>query len=258
MEALTPFQYELVYNMLSLTVAGMAAAGLFFFGSRMDIAPKYRPALLVSAIVVFIASYHYLRIWESWQAAYELVGGQYVSTGVGFNDAYRYADWLLTVPLLLVELVAVLGLAKRESGPMLRNLTIASVLMIALGYPGEVASSAGTKWLFWALAMVPFIYILAVLYGRLATAVANESGEVRRLLGRARTVILVSWWVYPVAFILPMIGLSGGAAEAGLQVGYSVADLTAKALYGVVIYQIARAKTASDRDEAERIEPVAA
>lgn len=258
MDALSPFQYELVFNMLSLTVAGMAAAGLFFFGSRTEVGSTYRPALLVSGIVVFIAGYHYLRIWESWKAAYELVGGQYVSTGVPFNDAYRYADWLITVPLLLVELVAVLGLTKRESGPLLRNLTIASVLMIALGYPGEVATDAGTKWLWWALAMVPFIYILSVLFGRLNAAAANESGEVKRLLGRARGIILVSWWVYPVAFALPMLGLSGGAAEAGLQVGYSLADLTAKAIYGVVIYQIARAKTVSDQDEAKRFEPIAA
>lgn len=241
--SLTAGQYQLVYNLFSLTVATMFAAGLFFFGSRAQVAPRYRPALLVSGIVVFIAGYHYFRIWESWQGAYALSGGGYAPSGVAFNDAYRYADWLITVPLLLVELVAVLALAKSESRPLLRNLTIAAIAMIALGYPGEIASENGTKWLFWCLSMIPFLYILYVLFARLTALVAKETGEVRALLGRARNLILLSWWVYPVAFLLPMFGLSGAVGEVGLQVGYSLADLTAKALYGVVIYQIARAKS---------------
>lgn len=243
--ALTAGQYSLVYNALSLVFATMAGAGLFFWGVRKDVAPKYRVGVVVSAVVVFIAAYHYLRIWQSWGGAFDLAGDMYVSNG-SFNDAYRYADWLITVPLLLVELVAVLGLARAVSGPMLRNLVIASVLMIGLGYPGEVSADAGTRWIFWALAMIPFVYILWVLFGQLSAAIASESDRVKMLLARARTVLIASWWVYPVAFILPMIGMSGASAYVGVQLGYSVADLTAKALYGVVIYQIAVAKTEAE------------
>lgn len=241
--SLTAGQYQLVYNLFSLTVATMFAAGLFFFGSRAQVAPRYRPALLISGLVVFIAGYHYFRIWESWQAAYTLSGGAYSPSGVPFNDVYRYADWLITVPLLLVELVAVLALAKSVARPMLRNLIVAAVAMIALGYPGEVATDAGTKWLFWTLSMIPFLYILYVLFVRLTALIAEQTGEVKALIARARNLILLSWWVYPVAFLLPMFGWSGAAGEVGLQVGYSLADLAAKALYGVVIYQIAKAKS---------------
>lgn len=254
---LTSGQYQLVYNLFSLTVATMIASGLFFFGVRPQVAPRYRPALLVSGLVVFIAGYHYFRIWESWQAAFSASGGQYVPSGTPFNDVYRYADWLITVPLLLVELVAVLALTKSESKPMLRNLILASVAMIALGYPGEISSDAGTRWLFWILSMIPFLYILYVLYVKLTAAVAKESGEVKSLLGRARTLIVASWWVYPVAYLLPMLGLSGANAEVGLQVGYSLADLAAKALYGVVIYQIAKAKSENDGFVPGAVQPAA-
>ncbi|MEM8996924.1 MAG: bacteriorhodopsin, partial [Acidobacteriota bacterium] len=156
-------QFDLVYNFFSLTIATMFAAGLFFFLGQRLVAPKYRIGVIVSGIVVFVAGYHYFRIWGSWADAYTLTNGSYVPSGVPFNDAYRYADWLITVPLLLVELIAVLGLAKAISGPMLRNLSIASFAMIALGYPGEVATDTGTGWLFWFLAMIPFLYILYVL-----------------------------------------------------------------------------------------------
>jgi hypothetical protein len=123
-------QFELVYNVFSLTLATMFGSGIFFFAARNQVAPKYRPALIVSGVAVFIAGYRYFRIFESWAKALVLEGGSYVPSGI--------------------------------------------------------------------------------------------------------------------AFILPMIGLSGATAEVGLQVGYSIADLTAKALYGVFIYRIAMAKSEAD------------
>jgi len=239
-------QFELVYNLLSLTIAAMFAAGLFFMGARRNVAPKYRIALLVSSIVVFIAGYHYWRIFESWGSAYALVDGAYTATAAGFNDAYRYADWIITVSLLLVELVAVLALPRAIAGGLLRNLVIASFAMIALGYPGEISDAAGTRWLWWVLSMIPFVYILATLYTALSKAVADQGPDVSRLLNRARTLLLVSWMSCPVAYLLQSFGVTGGNAEIGVQVGYTIADIVAKAGFGIVIYQIARAKSEAD------------
>ncbi|MEM8998609.1 MAG: bacteriorhodopsin, partial [Acidobacteriota bacterium] len=86
-----------------------------------------------------------------------------------------------------------------------------------------------------------------VLFAQLKDTIAKETGEVAALFKRARAVIAISWWVYPIAFVLPFLGvLSGAVGEVGLQVGYSIADLIAKAFYGVVIFQIARAKSDAD------------
>jgi bacteriorhodopsin len=244
--SLTIGQFDLVYNAFSLTLATMFGAGIFFFAARTQVAPKYRPALIISGVVVFIAGYHYFRIFESWAAAFTLKDGLYVPSGVAFNEAYRYADWLITVPLLLIELVAVLGLSRAQSSSLITKLSVAAVAMLALGYPGEISNDAGTRWIFWTLSMIPFIYILSVLFGQLTKTVADEGGEIKKRLAQARNLIVISWWVYPVAFILPMIGLSGATAEVGLQVGYSIADLTAKALYGVFIYRLARAKSEAE------------
>ncbi len=240
---LTPGQFQLVYNMLSLTLATMFGSGIFFFAARSQVAPQYRPALIISGVVVFIAGYHYFRMFESWAAAFVLQGGNYVPSGVPFNEAYRYADWLITVPLLLIELVAVLGLSRAQSSNLITKLSFAAIAMLALGYPGEISDQNGVRWVFWALSMIPFLYILSVLFGQLTRSVADENGEIRSRLAGARNLIVVSWWVYPIAFILPMLGLSGAAAEVGVQVGYSIADLTAKALYGIFIYRLARAKS---------------
>jgi len=244
-------QYSLVTNLMSLTVATMGAAALFFFMSRQSVAAKYRVALTVSGLVVAIACYHYFRILESFTSAYRLEGGMYVASGIPFNDAYRYADWLLTVPLLLVELIAVLNLPKKESGGLLAKLTIAAVAMIALGYPGEVSADAGTRWLWGWLSTVPFLYILYVLFVQLSGAVERQVDSAKVLIKNARLLIFATWGFYPIAYTIGTLGLGSGAStEVAIQVGYTIADITAKAGLGVFIFNIARVKTAAEEESA--------
>jgi bacteriorhodopsin len=239
-------EFSLVFNLLSLAIAGMFATGIYLYGARLNVAPKYRPAILVSAVVVFIAGYHYWRIYESWDAAFVLANGVYTESGAGFNDAYRYADWIITVPLLLIELIAVLALSKARAKSMYIKLVLASIAMIVLGYPGEISSDAGTRWLWWVLSMIPFLYIIYVLVSELGKAAADQPAHVRSLMAAARNIIIISWWFYPIAYAAPMLGLSGSTGQVALQVGYTIADLVAKAVFGIVIYQIATAKSAVD------------
>ena len=73
MPDLTVFQYSIVDNIFSMTVATMGAAAIFLFPLAIDsVDAKYRPALLISGLVVSIACYHYFMIRHSWQGAYEL------------------------------------------------------------------------------------------------------------------------------------------------------------------------------------------
>ncbi len=256
---LTTGQFELVYNMLSLTVAAMGASGLFFFLSQDQVAKKYRPALLVSGLVVFIACYHYFRIFESWDAAYAFTGTLYEATGARFNEAYRYADWLITVPLLMVELIAVLALTKEKSRSLLIRLSLAATAMILLGYPGEVAADLTTKMVFFTASMIPFLYILSVLWGELGRSLERQPQSVKDMVSGARVITLVTWSFYPLAFLAPVVGLSGAAGLVALQVGYTIADITAKCGFGLYIYGIAKAKTDHELSESGKgLEPAAA
>ncbi|MCK9826199.1 bacteriorhodopsin-like, partial [Nocardioides cavernae] len=90
MDIITPFQFSLVYNAFSFTFATMAAATAFLWLSRSQVAPAYRTALTISGLVTAIAAYHYLRIFESWNEAYSFKDGLIATTGIAFNDAYRY------------------------------------------------------------------------------------------------------------------------------------------------------------------------
>ncbi len=255
MPTLDAFGYNVVYNLLSLTVATMGAATLFFFfAPRVN--ARYKPAMIVTGLVTAIACYHYFQIRLSFEDAFTIQAVEgastYVASGKPFNDFYRYADWLLTVPLLMVELIAVMALSRSESAKYLRILIPAVILMIVLGYPGENAiatgGSAAAVWGWFIASMIPFIAILVVLFTQLTAAIEKQPAGAQGLIKLARVVVLITWSFYPIAYLIGALGrgedgMMSAGAVVGLQVGYSIADITAKAGFGVVIYFIARRKS---------------
>ena len=250
MDVLSLGQFNLVANFFSFTIAVMGAATAFFWFGRSEVAPAYRTAITVTGLVTFIALYHYLRIAQSWDASYAVVEGSLQATGKPFNDAYRYVDWLLTVPLLLVELILVMRLPRGETVRTATRLGLLAALMILLGYPGETSDVDGTRWTFWCLSMLPFLWIVYELFVGLTKAVEKQPPEARGLVNAARYLTVGAWAFYPIVFLFPMLGLTGAAAETFVQIGYSIADVVAKAVFGLLIFLIAARKTEAERDAA--------
>ena len=244
-------QYETVYNFLSLVIASQLFTAVFLLISLPRILPRYRQAITVAIIVCGIAAYHYFRIFDSFKSAFVTTSvggtGDYSqATGAAFNEGYRYVDWLLTVPLLLVELVAVLALARSVQSKLLLRLVPAAGLMIALGYPGEISGDNGVRGLFGILSTIPFAYILFVLFVQLSKSLANQPASVRGTLGRLRFLLLLSWGVYPIAYLLPLLNIAGSDAWVLKQAGYSIADIVAKAVYALIIFHVAKLKSYDD------------
>merc|ERR1712204_85309 len=99
-----------------------------------------------------------------------------MGTGVPFNDAYRYMDWLLTVPLLLIEILLVMKLEPDTFAAKSKTLGVGSALMIVSGYYGEltVTGDLTPRWKCWGLSMVFFLYIVYELLVGLSAATNNE------------------------------------------------------------------------------------
>lgn len=239
-------QYQLTANFFSLTIAAMGAATAFLWLNRSMVAKPYQLAVTISGLVTFIALYHYVKISMSWSHAYNLVDGELVASGTPFNDAYRYVDWILTVPLLLIELILVMRLSASETVSKSIRLGSLAALMIVLGYPGEIADAAGTRWLWWSLSMIPFLWIVFELFSGLKSSLASQPEAARGLINKARYLVIISWAFYPIVFIFPMIGLEGSTAATFVQIGYSIADIVAKAVFGILIFAIAMKKSAAE------------
>lgn len=246
--------YTIVYNMLSLGIASMLFTSIFLFVARERVAPRYRMAVMVSGTVTAIAAYHYFRMFDDFKHAFGADGMGVVAYNVG----YRYVDWFLTVPLLLVETVAVLALAAAVQRSMLNKLVPAAAAMIALGYPGDAQLNLlyeGDAPLWGLLSTIPFLYILYVLFVELGKGLAGQSEAVQRKIKELRLLLLATWGVYPISFIFNMNAT--GFDEGGFvlrETGYTIADILAKCLFGLVIFTIARIKSAEDDAEFAKTE----
>jgi bacteriorhodopsin len=256
MYEMTNLQYQAVYNVLSFALASMMATTMFLWFRSTAVQDKYKSAVLISGLVTFIAAYHYIRIFNSWVGAYEYTAGKVVGgamgdsaptlTGVPFNDAYRYMDWLLTVPLLLIEILLVMNLPEAEYSSKAWTLGFGSALMIISGYYGElvVTGDLTPRWMCWFLSMVFFLYIVYELLVGLSAATNSESDAVvKGKIQTAQLMTVVSWCTYPVVYLFPMLGINAAHAVVSIQIGYCCSDIISKCGVGILIYQITYAKS---------------
>ena len=233
-------EFNLVYNAISFAIAAFGASTVFFLLQRSQVSPAYKTALTLSGLVCLITTYHYLRIFESFNSAYVLKDGLVMQTGMQFNNAYRYVDWLLTVPLLLLEFVLVLRLPHAETYKKGLALTLAAAFMVILGYPGETLTIGFAKVIWWVLAMIPFSYILYEMIKGIGASIKSQPLVVQPLFKKTRLLIILSWSFYPLVYILPLFGLS---AFVSIQVGFTFVDIVAKSVFGILIYIIAQRKS---------------
>merc|ERR1719409_797684 len=245
-----------------------------------SVVEKYKSAVLISGLVTFIAAYHYIRIFNSWVDSYYyprggalyaqkgdcpggtcwryLYGAHGVDaqpghprlTGTPFNDAYRYMDWLLTVPLLLIEIILVMKLPKEEANSKCWSLGTFSALMILSGYKGELILTGDftMRWVSWLISMSFFMYIVQTLLVGLSEATnSEEDPAVKELIRAAQVWTVISWCTYPIVYVFPMMGISEPSSVIAIQLGYSVSDIISKCGVGLLIYMITNKKSQNER-----------
>jgi len=256
MYAMSDMGFQAVYNVLSFTLASMMATTMYLWFRAGAVQDKYKSAVFISGLVTFIAAYHYIRIFNSWVDSYQYTAGTVKNgalemmapalTGIPFNDAYRYMDWLLTVPLLLVEILLVMKLDDETYSRKAWTLGVGSALMICSGYYGElvVTGDLTPRWGCWFLSMCFFLYIVYELLVGLSAATNMEADPV--IAGKIKTaqvMTVISWCTYPIVYLFPMMGIKAAQAVISIQMGYCVSDIISKCGVGLVIYQISYAKS---------------
>merc|ERR1711869_157147 len=228
----------------------MGATTMYLWFRVSAVKEQYKGAVMISGLVTFIAAYHYIRIFNSWVDAYSYEGvpqGKAPTlTGVPFNDAYRYMDWLLTVPLLLIEILLVMKLDAADFNSRAWTLGFGSALMIVSGYYGElvITGDLTPRWMCWFMSMAFFLYIVYELLVGLAGATNSEQDPVvKGKIQSAQVMTVVSWCTYPIVYLFPMLGINAAHAVMGIQIGYCCSDIISKCGVGLVIYQITYAKS---------------
>ncbi len=189
----------------------------------------------------------FFRLGSSWEDAFVREGARMVSTGNPFDGGLRYVNWLVTVPVLLVQLLFAFDLT-RERVLRLRVLLVASgMAMVALGYVGQFRLGTDTAWaLGWGTAStVPFVVLLAVLLPLLRSQAALMPEEAGRTTGHLVWVFLFFWGLYPLGYLAAAFSLSASTVIAS-QALFTLADIGSKVLYGVLLAKVLRLRSAAD------------
>ena len=123
---------SLTYYMFWIATVCMGAGTLFFFLERSNVPAKYRTTLTVSGLITGIACFHYFRMAE-------------IYAGGGFPTEYRYIDWIITTPLMLIKFPLLLGLGSKGK-KLFTQLIALDVVMIATAYVAEVSAVGSISW----------------------------------------------------------------------------------------------------------------
>ena len=212
--------------------AAMVAATFFFWVERDRAEGKWKTSLTVAAMVTGIAAIHYFYMREIWVVAGES------------PTVFRYVDWLLTVPLQIIEFFLILSAIAVVSASLFWRLLIASVVMLVAGYLGEV-EQGGMLWPMFILGMLAWIYIIYEIFAGEASKINENSGTVasKKAFHALRLIVTVGWAIYPLGYLW---GYAGDADPAVLNIVYNLADFVNKIAFGVVIWAAATSSNASE------------
>ena len=211
-----------------LLSAAMVAATFFFWVERDRAVGKWKTSLTVAAMVTGIAAIHYFYMRGIW-----------IETGSS-PTVFRYVDWLLTVPLQIVEFYLILAAIAVVSISVFWRLLIASVVMLVAGYIGEVSAmgDGGSLWSGFWIGMVAWLYIIWEVFKGEASQISASKGTVasKKAFNALRLIVTVGWAIYPIGYYL---GYTGSADASTLNIVYNLADFVNKIAFGVVIWAAA-------------------
>jgi bacteriorhodopsin len=248
MERISIEVFEIVSHVLTLGFAAMGAALLYFILTKNDNSPKYRPSSVLSVVVMVSAFLLLFLQYLSWNDAYvlEASGAAYVLAEETrlFTNGFRYLNWLIDVPMLLIQILFVAGITGAAFNKYLRNFAVSGVLMILTGYigqfyePGRLNENVAL-WLLWgAISTVFYIFVLVFITRVIKEGSANmKKSKARPIFEFILPLFYVAWTIYPVAYVAPALidSLGYGVAIASQQVLYTVADISSKVIYGVLL-----------------------
>jgi bacteriorhodopsin len=206
----------------------LVAATAFFFLERDRVSPKWKTSLTVSGLVTLIAAVHYFYMRDVW-----------VETG-STPTVYRYIDWLITVPLLMIEFYLILSAIAKVPAGIFWRLMIGTLVMLVGGYLGEAGYMAVLPA--FIIGMVGWVYILYEIFAGEASKINANSAppSVQSAFNTMRWIVTIGWAIYPIGYFFGYLTGSSPAASANaLNIIYNLADVLNKIAFGLIIWSVA-------------------
>ena len=208
-----------------IATAVMAAGALFFFVERSTVKASWQTSLTVAALVCFVAFWHYMYMRDVW-----------VATGES-PTVYRYIDWLITVPMQIVEFYLILAACTAVSLGVFWKLLAGSLVMLLGGYAGETGMLS--PMVGFVVGMAGWIFIIYYIFVGEAAQIKDSAGNENLVMAfdGIKWIVTIGWAIYPIGYFMGYLG--GGVDADGLNTLYNLADLVNKFLFGLVIWYAA-------------------
>jgi bacteriorhodopsin len=214
-----------------LATAMMLAATVFFFIERDRVKGKWKTSLSVAGLVTGVAFWHYMYMRGIWVDSYDGQSGN-------SPTVFRYIDWLITVPLQIVEFYLILAAVTSVSARVFWRLLIASLVMLVGGYLGETKQMEAMPA--FVIGMAGWLYIIWEIFKGEASQINDASGNAasQQAFKTIRAIVTFGWAIYPIGYYISYLGADAGTgdAEGTLNIVYNIADLVNKAAFGLAIW----------------------
>ena len=206
-----------------LATSIMLASTVFFFIERSDVAGKWRTSMTVAGLVTGIAFWHYLYMREA-----HLQGE--------VTTVFRYIDWLVTVPLQIVEFYLILAAVTAVTSILFWRLLGASLVMLVFGYLGEAGLMDVTVG--FIIGMAGWIYIIYEIFAGEAAKLSEDSKNAggQFAFNTLRLIVTVGWAIYPIGYFLGYLSGSETTDFGTVNIIYNIADLVNKTAFGLAIW----------------------
>lgn len=238
---LTQAEHDLIlFGMVATALALLATLVRVRFSSE-ESHGTFRIASLTARAVVALALLTYFAMIAAFLLGYTADGAVYrPNDGARLAWALRYMDWVVTVPLLVLELVAISALAPSVATRTRRIGMVSAAAMIICGFLGAFVIAGGTDRTAYALLGVAGAVFFAVLYALFFQAMRTSLPrlpELARASYRSAVVLLLLvWMVYPIVYGL-VGSITGGVVVVIAQLLLCAADMIAKIGFGNLVHQ---------------------
>ncbi len=216
-----------------LVYAAMIASTVFFFYEGFHVKKEWRLSLLVAGLVTLVAAIHYDYMRDYWVSTFA------ANDGVGESPiVYRYIDWLITVPLLMIEFYIILkAVGASVSASSFWRLLIGTLVMLIGGYLGETGLYGVNATFGFIIGMIGWAVIIWEIFRGEASQAADGKEGIKSAFNALRIIVLVGWAIYPIGYVL---GVMMEVEAAGtLNLVYNLADFVNKILFGLIIWGVA-------------------
>ncbi|WP_165853546.1 bacteriorhodopsin [Aurantiacibacter aquimixticola] len=250
------WQYDVVRHAFAFTVAVFAAGLVYFAMTAYQTAPAYRATSIISAVVMVSAALEIGQLWMLWNESFAFNPETQmfaVVEGERFSNGYRYMNWIIDVPMLMTQLVVVAGFAGAALFRKWALLTFTGVAMILTGYVGQYFEPAAAGipgyengeqlWIWGAISTAFMVWMILILSGAVRNIQGEHSDAVRKGLVQCFWFLVITWAIYPIAYMWPVFDSSADGVVIR-QTLYTIADVTSKLVFGVMLSQVALRRSA--------------